>query len=341
MARVEKKRKAWLARLVSLATWLCCSLVACAAEPAPVLQGHKGPFNSLAFSPDGKTLAAGSADKTINLWKVIAGTERGALQGHTDAVAAVAFSPDGKHLVSGSADKSIKVWDIASGKELATLEGHTIDVTNVAFSPNGKLLASVAANFWFSYRSEIKLWDWDAGAAKLQLALPDGNEVSSLAFGPDSKTLAFGNAGEITLWDVAVSKELASPKIHHYGAVNSLAYSPDGKTLAYGGGYKNRPTVTILWDLATDKQRADIGRPGHGLGCVAYSPDGRTVAAWTRSYNKSEQIRLWDPNTGKQRAAIQTNGVRTVAFSPDSKKLAVAEWESGIRVFDVAVESKP
>jgi WD40 repeat protein len=76
------------------------------------LEGHTGPVSSVAFCPDGKTLASASVDKTIKLWEVLTGKERATLKGHTKPVSSVAFSPDGKLLASGSFDNTIKVWDI-------------------------------------------------------------------------------------------------------------------------------------------------------------------------------------------------------------------------------------
>src|SRR5262249_53240542 len=80
------------------------------------LKGHKNAVSSVAFSPDGKTLASGSGDKTIKLWDVATGKEMASLKGHTGYVFSVAFSPDGKTLASASGDKTVKLWDVALSK---------------------------------------------------------------------------------------------------------------------------------------------------------------------------------------------------------------------------------
>jgi WD40 repeat protein len=75
----------------------------------------------VAFTPDGRTLASGSSDKTVKLWDVTSGRLRHSLDGHQDEVRSVAFAPDGCTLVSGSADNTIKLWDIATRELLLTL----------------------------------------------------------------------------------------------------------------------------------------------------------------------------------------------------------------------------
>ena len=123
-----------------------------------VLTGHTNTVSSVAFSPDGKTLASGSTDKTVILWNPGDGEKINVLKGHSDLVNSVAFSPDGRILASGSRDKSIILWNPATGQRIETLTGHSDEVVSVAFSPDGKTLASGSRD------QTVILWDVAAKA---------------------------------------------------------------------------------------------------------------------------------------------------------------------------------
>ncbi len=184
---------------------------------------HSSEAVSVAFSPDGSTLASAARNGKIKLWDIATQTEVTTLEGHKSRVHSIAFSPDGTTLASGSFDDTVKLWDVATRTEIATLEGQG-DIYSVAFSPDGTTLASASGLV-------IQLWDV---ATRTEIATLEGHKwrVFSVAFSPYGTTLASGSHNTIKLWDIVAKRNIATFKGVAY--VSSVAFSPNGRMLASG-----------------------------------------------------------------------------------------------------------
>ena len=284
------------------------------------LTGHTDSVIAVALSPDGKTLASGSADKTFKLWDAQTGALKQTLSGHSHGVHAIAYSPDGKQLATGSDDKTIKLWDAKTGALKQTLTGHGNAVHTVAFSPDGETLASGSTD------KTIKLWDAQTGELKQVLTGHD-ETVKTVAFSPDEETLASGSDDKtIKLWDTETGA-LKQTLTGHGSGIHAVAFSPDGKTLASGSIDK----TVKLWDTQTGALKQTLTGHTNGVHGIAYSPDGRTVA----SACMDKTIKLWDTQTGalKQTLTGHSDSVYAVAFSPDGKQLASGSTDKTIKLW--------
>lgn len=209
------------------------------------LAGHADQVRALAFSPDGKWLAAAGGAPAqfgeIKIWSVAERKDTLSIRGHRDNIFAVAFSPDGTRLATCSYDRLIKLWDAATGAEIKTLKDHTDAVFSVTFSPDGKRLASASAD------RTVKIWD--AATGQRIYTLSDAlDAVNTVAFHPSGKLLAAAGADRhIRLWELGENdgRQIKS-LIAHEDAINVIAFSPDGKTLASTGADRR----IKIWDFA-------------------------------------------------------------------------------------------
>jgi WD40 repeat protein len=326
------------------------------------MQGNVG-VKCLAFSPDGKTLAADGADGTILLFDLDTGKPGRTIARHKARVVALAFGPDGKVLASGSEDRTAKLLDVASGQELRSVDGYSGWYGGVAFSADGKTLATAGAD-------AVKLWDptaWrqrqsipfrntavalSADGGTVACASPDGGPVlfdaatgkprgpcrghlagvQCVALSPDGKLVASGGRdGQVLLWDIAGGAPAHSPS-GHAAPVWSVAFSPDGRLLASA----SMDCTARLWALDTAKEVRGLRHHAdrNQVEVVAFAPDGKVLA----SGGNDGSVVLSDPTTGNPLRRLQGHpgGVSSLAFSPDSRLLVTGGADRQVRLWDVA-----
>ncbi|MEG5245364.1 protein kinase [Microcoleus sp. ARI1-A1] len=315
------------------------------------LVGHSQAVTSVAFSPDGATLASGSEDKTIEMWKLDAGKRWYTLTGHSDWVTCVAFSPDGATLASGGRDKTIQIWDLNKGKWWYALRGHEDRVYAVAFSPDGQVLATGSRD------KTVQLWNLNKGRPMSALNGHAGG-VEAVAFSPGGEFLASGSRDKsLQLWDWRNGRSICT-LAEHGDWVRAIAFAgtPPSPPLVRGGASTppspplvrggvgegsilvsgSRDGTAKLWRVDADGRgtllRSMRDNSGDVL-CVALSPDGRVLATGSRDGS----IYLWDAATGGLLELLTGHGgeVLSVAFGAGGGCLASGAGDRTVKIWRV------
>jgi WD40 repeat protein/DNA-binding SARP family transcriptional activator len=348
------------------------SLVDLRTGAARALDGRAtAPIDTVAFSPDGATVATGADNGTVAIWDLRPGGLRETLSGHAGAVLDAVFSPDGRTLYTASSDGSAIAWDLGQSRRLGNAFQFTgADGQSSAsdVSPDGTLIAvSPAPN---------RVTLWRAATLKpagIELRGPFRN-ANSIVFSHDGKLLAAtGSAqdgsAQTVVWNLASRSIVRTIRLGPHGS-SDVAFSPDGGKVAIAEG----DNAVLLVDLRTGKH---VLLESQGPGDVDFSPDGKLVASagldgtvtiWNVAQGRvvhklpdptsaafsvkfspdgklvavgdsNGTVTLWDAATGKIDGAAlggHTSGVQNIDFDPSGRRLASAAFDGNLRLWDVA-----
>ncbi len=307
----------------------------------PPLTGHTNVIWSVAFSPDGQTLASGSSDETIILWDVTSGRRLDTLEGHSSGIKAVAYSPPhGRMLASGDSTGNILLWDVADRQIASRIKAPTDEeVWSLAFGSDGETLVSGNAD------GQVILWDVATGNKIDSRTISETNEVWSVDLSPDSKLLAIGTSdNQVIIWDLEADRISPLSGGHAAGvrhvAFGSIGQNADGavdnQLILASAGEDGR---IILWDVTNLAAIQQFGEPllGHGdrVFSLSFGPDGKTLV----SGSQDESVILWDISANQRLGLAQTahnDQVHSVAVNSESQRLASAGKDRIIKLWDIS-----
>jgi WD40 repeat protein/tRNA A-37 threonylcarbamoyl transferase component Bud32 len=279
---------------------------------------------SIAFSPDGRRIAAAQEGGRIGIYDWESGNPF-FLDGHEKRVFSVAFQPQGKYLASAGADRKVILWNVHTGERVFTKSGHEGRYAGtayaVAFSPDGRALAAP------SDEKTVTIWSVPDGSPVGELSGPS-QMVGSVAFSPDGRLLAAGSFDStVTIWDVRTG-DIQHTLDGHMRPISAVAFSPlDGRYVA-SASYDR---LAKIWDVTTGEEVSKLS--GH-LGLVvglAFSHDGKRLATVG---HEDGVVKLWDSLTGQNVLSLKGNVGHCVAISRDGWRLAASGTDGTIQLWD-------
>jgi WD40 repeat protein/transcriptional regulator with XRE-family HTH domain len=352
-----------------------------AALPGMPLTGPANSVSGVAFSPDGSKLAASSKDFKVWLWRVKAGraVPDGTLTGAVNWVNTVAFSPDGRSLAAGTSGANVLVWSLATRQVTAKLP-HPQPVTSVTWDGPDRIAAAGAdgtVSLWalpsavlaissaptqLAYGpgggtlavggdGSVQLWDPASGTLLASHPLPATTYANATMFRPAKAgeallAVAVSN-GMVELLNGSTLAPVAPPlkAISGAGAAESVAFSPDGRLLATGADDGSVRLLDVT-NPAHPRQLTVVRGAGNTdpIYTVVFAPDGETIAA--ASVN-TDSVQLWrlTSRDGLVSAGPDLGGMASypigLAFTPDSRTLAIGNSDKNVYLWDVASPAHP
>lgn len=303
---------------------------------------ESGALSALAFHPNNRWLAFVDMDnKTIHLWDATSGSEVRRLHGHNAEVLALRFIGDGSQLVSMAFDGTLKLWETDTGRELKSMQLER--VAGAMFSQDGRLLVTKTPG---EYTTKL----WIVSNGRLLRVLPASTNMDHvMALSADGTLLAdagdrYESAGRspglietnaIRVYDVSTGEERHRiPLTSKDYMLQSLAFSPDGRWLTLAG-YSD----VWLWDLKTGRQGFEFAA-GSLQKAVTFSPDGQWLVvssdAGVTLCNIAVPQKLPDGNTVLALRTEDANGILTLTFESDDRRIATESGDGMVRLWDVA-----
>jgi RNA polymerase sigma factor (sigma-70 family) len=288
---------------------------------------------TFAFSPDGKKLAAFAGGNVVRLWDAMTGQELRKHPSHRSAFGALALAPDGRTLASASEDRDVRLWDTATGQQKAALSAIDVYVKALDFSADGRKLTTLG------YDGKARVWDVATGKELQHFPLPIKGRLGEHAISPDGKTWAstcvdVGDVPSIVLWDAATGRK-RDALVGHEWWTRALSFSPDSGTL-YSWNRNGTEQTVRLWDVATHKKTREFDAGEKDIYRGAFSPDGN----WFAGVGREDVLLLYDVITGKIARRVNVpamvHGNRTLAFSADSRVVALGDDEGTAYLLEVA-----
>jgi len=288
-------------------------------------------ISALAYSPDGKQLAAARLD-VVELLNLPERTLARKLTGHRGRINSVSFSKDGAQLVVAAGEAGLfgeaRIWNVADGTLRRMVQAHSDSMYSALLSPDGRLLATS------SYDQQIKLWEAETGR-ELRTLAGHNDAVFELAFRPDGAVLASASGDRtVKLWNVADGQRLDTLG-QPLKEVYCVTFSPDGRRVV-AGGVDNRIRA---WQISADaKENTNpllYSRFAHEGPVVklAWSADGKTIV----SAGEDRSLKVWDAETLVERRELerQSDWAGALAISPDGKAIAVGRLDGSLAMYEI------